>query len=306
MDNPAKTLHELFQEQNFESLGRGVMLFDISGALVEINPAARGVLASRDPLVSMPEVPPCPEWARMVQGFDSGKAMESGRLKIGEDRLAADFFALRADGGLAGVLAYLVERDAPTLHLEDKDEVSRLLDALMESSYDGLWICNAEGVIVRVNRSASSTLGLRPDETVGRNVAELIDEGFISESVTLEVLKRKTVVTIVQHLKNQMKILVTGSPIFNEEGEVVYVVINDRDITLLDRMRRQLDESQALLEHFRSELSEYQIEELETGYYMCKSREMKKVYQGAVKVAASNSTVLITGESGLARVCWPN
>lgn len=137
-------------------------------------------------------------------------------------------------------------------------------------------------------------------------MGDLLNEGNFNDSVTLEVLRRKTTVTMVQSLKSGKKILATGSPIFDAEGEVAFVVINDRDITLLDRMRRQLEESEAQLEQFRSTLLEKQLEEMSDDHFMCRSRAMREVYEKALRVAPTNSTVLITGESGWVKACWPS
>lgn len=287
--------HDLFQ-----AMGRGVLLLDLEGGLVRANPAAQGLLLSLG-AEEETRLEPGGEWESLIKGFSAGRPVGRCRLDFGDHWLDADCFPVYVEQSLCGVAAYLDEPVAASFKLQENREADYLLDALMESSYDGLWICNAKADVVRVNRAALGLLGLRPEEVLHRNVKELLEKGLISESVTMEVLRRKTVVTMVQHLKSQKKILVTGSPIFDGQGKIAYVVINDRDITLLDRMRRQLGESQAQLEHFRAELSEMQLKELESGYYICTSREMKRVYQAAVRVAASNSTVLITGESGVGK-----
>jgi PAS domain S-box-containing protein len=87
------------------------------------------------------------------------------------------------------------------------------LDTIIDSSYDGLWICDHDGKVVRINKAAERIDDLKPDEVIGRNVRELVSKGVFDKSVTLEVIKRRTSVTMIQQVKGEKKVLVTGNPI---------------------------------------------------------------------------------------------
>jgi transcriptional regulator with PAS, ATPase and Fis domain len=132
-------------------------------------------------------------------------------------------------------------------------------------------------------------------------VSELVANGYVDESVTREVLKRKTTVTLVQTTKAEKRVLATGNPILNSKGEIDVIIINDRDITELDRIRRELDESKALVDQYRSELLDLHLRDLETNFFVCRSKEMESIYERALRVARFDSTVLITGESGVGK-----
>ena len=218
--------------------------------------------------------------------------------------MLVNYLPIYADGQVRWVLVMMGDPwdpDQGSLYPEPYKAVASQLEAIMESSFDGLWITNTQGVVVKINRAALRLTGLPREKVEGRFVGDLLDEGNFNDSVTLEVLRRKTTVTMVQSLKSGKKILATGNPIYDAEGEVAFVVINDRDITLLDRMRRQLEEREAQLEQFRSTLLEKQLEEMSDDHFMCRSRAMKEVYEKALRVAPTNSTVLITGESGVGK-----
>ena len=42
------------------------------------------------------------------------------------------------------------------------------LDTIIDSSYDGLWICDHEGTVVRINKAAERIDNLKPDEVIGK------------------------------------------------------------------------------------------------------------------------------------------
>jgi PAS domain S-box-containing protein len=221
-----------------------------------------------------------------------GKLFITSRLPlIIEDRMVAviSFFQ--------GIFSY----DQYALELESYKQTAKLLQAIMDFSFDGLWITDRHGNVVKLNKAAERITGCKAEEVLGRNVADLVSEGYVDESVTLEVLKRKTTVSLVQKTKLKKKVLATGSPIFSTDGEIDVIIINDRDITELDRIRQELKESQALIDQYRQELSELQQKELESGYFLCKSKIMQTVYAKAQQVARFDSTVLLSGESGVGK-----
>lgn len=69
--------------------------------------------------------------------------------------------------------------------------------------------------------------GIRAEDTVGRNMRELVKEGIYSGSVTIECLERGTPVTMIQRV-NGRDILATGTPIF-KDGKVFRTIAIARD-----------------------------------------------------------------------------
>ncbi|RLE13067.1 transcriptional regulator, partial [Candidatus Aerophobetes bacterium] len=165
----------------------------------------------------------------------------------------------------------------------DKQKI-KMLDGIINFSFDGLWISDGEGKVLRVNKASEKMNGIKASEVVGKNVRDLIKEGFFDKSVTLEVLEKKTSVTILQKVKNGKTILVTGNPIFDDEGNIELVVVNERDITYLNEIRDKLKESQSLTKKYQCELSKIHLKNLEKDNIIFKSEAMEKVMQTALRV----------------------
>ncbi len=185
--------------------------------------------------------------------------------------------------------------------LDQFENVKNWFDTIIDSSFDGLWICDKDGNIIRINKAAETMNELKSIEVVGRNMRELVREGFFDKSITLEAIKKKTSVTMLQHTRTGKKILVTSNPIFNEEGEITFVVSNDRDITELDHLRSQLHETQDLMKRYSAKLSELEIKSEDPHSFVYHSKEMRQIYEMAVRVAKVDSTVLLLGESGVGK-----
>ncbi len=245
-----------------------------------------------------------PGWREILEVFATGEPQIGVPYTIGDKLFLASRLPLVFNGAIEAVISFfqgVFSYDKVTMEMEWYKQMAGLLEAIMESSYDGLWITDKHGVIVKLNKAAERITGCEAGKVLGHNVADLVSGGYVDESVTLEVLKRKTTVTLVQNTKMKKKVLATGSPIFNSKGQIDVIVINDRDITELNRMREELEESKALVDLYRHELSDLQFRELESGYYVCRSKTMETIYDKALRVAKFDSTVLLSGESGVGK-----
>jgi PAS domain S-box-containing protein len=182
-----------------------------------------------------------------------------------------------------------------------QNSIATLCDAIISSSYDGLWICDGEGKVIKINSASEKLNGIQAEQVLGRKMGDLVTEGLIDRSVTLEVFKAHTTITIIQKLKNGKQILVTGNPFFDDQGEISLVVVNERDITELNRLRNELEETRALARRYRSELSQIMSKKDLLSQTVIRNEAMQQVFDRAMKVAQVDSTVLIQGESGVGK-----
>jgi len=182
-----------------------------------------------------------------------------------------------------------------------KKNIERHLDAIIDSSYDGLWICNGDGRVVRVNKASEEINGVRAEQVLNRKMVDLVAEGLVDRSVTMEVLQTGSAVTMIQQLRNGKQVLVTGNPVFDENGKISLVVVNDRDISELNRLRSELERSKALSREYHDELSQLYEKKRIYSDLIIRTDTMNRVFNTAVKVARVDSTVLIQGESGVGK-----
>ncbi|OPX41775.1 MAG: hypothetical protein B1H13_00180 [Desulfobacteraceae bacterium 4484_190.3] len=185
-----------------------------------------------------------------------------------------------------------------SMHIEHHAEI---LNAIIESSFDGLWICNAEGEVLKINKASEKINSISAEQVVGKNVKDLMEQGLFDRSVTLEVMKKKKRVSILQNLNNGKKLLVTGNPII-VDSKLTYIVTNDRDITELIELKEELEESREISRKYRQKLQEVLHKENEdTENFVFCSKEMKKVYEMIQKVSEVGVTVFLQGESGVGK-----
>ena len=241
---------------------------------------------------------------KLVECLKTGKPFYGEKLKGEEVTLISNINPIVTNGKISGAVSVfqdISEIENISKELDLFKNMKNWLDTIIDSSYDGLWICDHEGKVIRINKASEKINQVKAEEVVGKNMRELIAEGFFDKSVTLEVLKRRTSVTMIQQIKGGKRILVTGNPIFNEKGEITFVVTNDRDITELDNLRNQLHEAQALAKGYISKLSELEMKGVDLSNIIFRSGEMQRIIEMTLRVAQVDSTVLLLGESGVGK-----
>ena len=89
-------------------------------------------------------------------------------------------------------------------------ELTRELDAIIDSSSDGLWICDADARVIRINPASERINNIKAAEVVGKDMRELLDQGFIDRSAALEALTTRRVVSQLQNRQGR-KLISTGT-----------------------------------------------------------------------------------------------
>ncbi|MFZ3591458.1 sigma-54 interaction domain-containing protein [Bacillus sp. DJP31] len=185
--------------------------------------------------------------------------------------------------------------------LKELDISNRELDAIIESSYDGIYITDRFGNTLRTNSAIERITGIPKHYYVGKNINHLIKRGILEESVTLKVIEQKKTVSVVQKNFNQKETLMTGSPIFNEEGEIEKVVTNIRDLSDLNQLNKELLKVQKLNEQYREELQRLKSYTHQDPDIILKSDKMMGIYEMVGRLANFDTTMLILGETGVGK-----
>jgi len=186
--------------------------------------------------------------------------------------------------------------------IEDYHKILKELNTIYELSPDGIFVTDGDGITLRVNKRVQNTLGLPADRLIGKNVKELVAEGVFYPSVTLKVLEKKKTVTMMQNLKSGKRVIVTGTPVYDEKNRISRVISTTRDITELMELKEKLENAEELMKQYQIQLHDLQhnYEETSDKLYV-KSQAMKKIFNTAMKIAKVDVSVLLQGESGVGK-----
>lgn len=180
-------------------------------------------------------------------------------------------------------------------------ELEREVDAIINFSSDEIFVADGSGKVLRANSQFEENFGVKLSSVLGSNVSDLEKKKIFTPSVTRLVIDKKSTQTVIQSRRDGRKLLATGTPAFNEDGSVFRVIVNTRDITKLNNLKLQLEEAELLKNRYRQELVELRQGYLNSGDIVASSQAMLELLKVATRIATVDSTVLLTGESGVGK-----
>ncbi|PFA68343.1 RNA polymerase subunit sigma-54 [Bacillus sp. AFS015802] len=174
-------------------------------------------------------------------------------------------------------------------------------EAILHSLQDDILVTNTDGIILKVSEATGGIYNVKSEDMIGKSVYDLEKEGIFTPLLTPLVLKEKKKITLVQTSKEGKKLLVTGIPVFHEDGQLVRVVSYSHDVTELLNMKKYLTDMEDEMERVKSELEILRSRHYYSEGIIATSDEMKKVLQVALQVADVDVNVLLLGESGVGK-----
>ncbi|KJS14002.1 MAG: hypothetical protein VR67_02480 [Peptococcaceae bacterium BRH_c8a] len=180
----------------------------------------------------------------------------------------------------------MLELESVSRELSETTAMYEELSAVINSSYDGIMVLGAKGQVIIANQ-AYEKMGMHID-------ADIID-------LCQKAIQSADSVTRSLKCAGGRELLLTANPVRGKSnGEFDRVVINYRDITELNTLRREVETSKEL-----SEIYHLELETLRTKYMghtlVCESQAMRNILDTAIRVAKVDTTILILGESGVGK-----
>ena len=213
--------------------------------------------------------------------------------------LLADYLVVESDGRPIGVVS------VPELPWALLSEMISLrervweLEAAVSLLHDGIGVSDGRGNVLWINEGYTRTTGITKEEAgIGENLSTLVERGMLSRSVAIDVIRSRQPQTVKQTFKTGKEVLASGTPLFDENGELVRVIVNFRDLTELSRLQRAWEKSRELNLRYELELERLRSERTALEGVVAESKKMRSAICLATRVAPVDSTVLITGESG--------
>jgi PAS domain S-box-containing protein len=235
----------------------------------------------------------------LIEVLDTGREMLGEKVVFKDKVFISNHSPVISNNQIIGAVAVfqdISDLEQISEELEYTKRMKEELDAIIESSFDAIYITDGEGITLRVNEAYSRMSGIPREAFLGKTLEELVDEGSMRHSTVPLVLKRKERVTTLCE-KNGHKLLKTGSPIFDNSGRISRVVMNIRDITELDQLKTDLEQARNLSQHYQEELTKYNM----VDKYIIRSPKSRDLLDLCIRLGRVDTTVLIQGESGVGK-----
>lgn len=164
---------------------------------------------------------------------------------------------------------------------------------------DGICLVDSNGVVIQINKGYADITGIDEDIIVGKKIQYFLDEGYFNNAVSLLVLEQKKKVSLLSTInKNKKKVLITGSPFFDDKGNVVQVLTVMRDLTELLKLKTELEKAERKSEKYLTELNYLKQKIQGNEKLMGEAQKMKELKELINYIAKTDVSVLVTGETG--------
>ncbi len=237
----------------------------------------------------------------LMDVIETGEVEPLKKVKLNDRYFISNRSPIKKDGKIIGAVAVLQdisEMEKMSKELNYVKELNEELDAIVESSYDGLFITDGKGITLRYNKAFELLTGIDAHEYLGKSVDDIKRDGIISDPVTCHVLEQKKSLTIMQISKTGKLTLTTGNPVIDKNGDIIRVVCNVRDITELNLLRQKLEQVEGLSQHYENQIRTLKMQYAGNEKMVITSTKMRNLIDMVIRLAAVDSTILITGESG--------
>jgi len=157
---------------------------------------------------------------------------------------------------------------------------------------------------LRVNPALLRVTGLKETDIVGENLYEHQQKGILLyKPITLRALEARSIISGIQKIYTGKEVTVTGVPVFGEDGEIVRIISNVRDVNVLSQVPQQEEtrRTRELSKRYSQELEALKNNLLNSEHIIASSPKMLTIIESVLHVATSDVSVIILGESGVGK-----
>jgi PAS domain S-box-containing protein len=291
-------LHEELQAV-LKSVHSGIISVDKDLRIQIINPAGERMLKLSSKDVLGQPVPNIFLVLKMKEAMDSGQTAFGDKFLFHDRILITNISPLKHKNETVGAVAIIQDiSDFENISEELKytKELKGELDTIIESSFDGIYLTDKFGKILRMNDAFVRITGIKKEELIHKTLKELFESGLFNQDVPLLDILKGEPITISQEVITGKTILVTSNPIPDNQNNIIRIVHNVRDITELDRLKKMLQKAQNESQHYKE-----QLQIMKSNKYIAKAQKSKDLVQLVMNLSKIDVTVLLLGETGVGK-----
>ncbi len=180
-------------------------------------------------------------------------------------------------------------------------EANDKLDAIIENSFDGIYITDGDANTIKVNKAYEIITGLKRAEVMGFNMRDLMKRNIVSVSGSLLAIQKRHPVTLHQEFKTGKKALITSSPVFDKDNNISMVITNVRDLTEIYNLKEEVARSKMQATKSQAEIDSIREKFSLSEDIVCVDENSLSVLHMANKVASLDTTVILFGETGVGK-----
>lgn len=287
-----------------DSMNTGLIAINREGIVFLCNKRAQQLMELGNDVIGKQIASVVPN-TKMLDVINTGQSHYGKKFYYKDKILMANRTPLVDNGSIVGAVTVfqdITELEEVFTELELFKQINLELEGIIESSHDGIIITDGEGNVIKINSSLSRVTDLPKECYLGKKIDSLQEEGYFSyEPVAKRARIEKKTITGLQKIETGKEVMVTSTPVLDDNGKVIRVVTNVKDMSDIISLQEQLNQSLEVSGHLRTEFNKRIADELRSYNLITQNHRMLDIVEVVRRVADSNASVLLQGESGVGK-----
>lgn len=179
--------------------------------------------------------------------------------------------------------------------------IKQELESIIEHSNDNIVVTDGEGVVLRTSPNCERIYGQSQSYLIGKSVFQLQEEDIFNPSVTIQVLKKKKEVQLMQTTPKGRVIMATGIPIFSEANKLIRIISFSHDLTEIQQIKEDYEHLKVKMKRYELEIEQLREKETKVAGIIAKDEAIKHILELILRTAKSDASVVLLGESGVGK-----
>lgn len=289
-------LTEIFRKV-LESVHNGVIVIDVEGGIVFLNPAAERIFNCRaEEFLGQHIFRLVPDSALFTVA-QSGVPLLSDKETLGDKILISNRTPIVWRNQVIGAVSVfqdVTDLESVSEELHTTQKLKATLEAVVENPHEGLVVVDEHCHVVMMNQFYLDVVGCSLEEVIGRHILEITPHSQLPETVQTgnpqfaelwKVGEREFIMMRVPIKKDGKIIGAIGKTLF-------------KDMAIARVFAKKMIQLENDLEYYKEELRKVHVSDYTFADIIGTSAALMEAKNLAVRAAPSSSTVLIMGESG--------
>ena len=195
-----------------------------------------------------------------------------------------------------------VPKEKELKHIVSAGYDSEFYKLMVEYLGEEIFVSDGTGKILFVNPASVKMIGLPVDQIVGKSAEDLEREGYFSVSSTMEVVRQRKTVNLLQKLKDGRTVLATSVPIFDkEQDEIIMIISTSKDVDAVNELLHTVERQAVEIEKTKAEIHNLRESIFEAEGFISGDPIMSELKDSLIRIAPLDVSVLIQGETGVGK-----
>jgi len=280
-----------------ESVHNGVIVIDIEGTIMFLNPAAERIFNCQAEIFLGQHIYTLVPQSPLFTVAKSGVPILSDKEKLGDKILISNRTPIiwrQKIMGAVSVFQDITDLENVCEELHTTQKLKATLDAVVENPHEGLVVVDEHCHIVMMNQFYLDVVERSLEEVIGKHILEITPGSQLPETVRtgnpqfaeLWKVRDREFIMMRVPIKNKGKIIgAIGKTLF-------------KDMVIAKVFAKKMIQLENDLEYYKDEFRKIHVSDYSFDDIIGVSSSLTKAKDLAAQAAKSSSTVLITGESG--------